>query len=390
MSRLARQTNLALQSNISKRNFLRNKAESSQIGLVVGHGTQVNAVPFTVPDNVHVVFLSDPGYVLSTSIIDRQFQGMVGNLRRFRNFIRGTLPTNNAPQQLSQRGWKWWDHIFQPQSTCPNLNIEFFDRNERWIDNLCGLWYAGPSGNPVLGVANSNAMGRKLYNRKMNLSEICQVADRNTRNHGGCILFITSCRIPTDHLPLFHGNIWYPEARMGLKTAFSRAGGMQNYPLPASRIVNAVRALESNASRIASRKRKMTGTGTFTRNTRARSNSNSNNNRVQASTNLNLPNGNNNVTTRRSQIMNVLNAISNRNNNITLENARARYANFFRGFTNENASSIIRNLRGNNGGTIKNNVRSKLRFDSANNLSTYRVNSGSIANRIVARIRNMS
>ena len=380
MSRLARQTNLALQSNISKRNFLRNKAESSQIGLVIGHGTQVNAVPFTVPDNVHVVFLSDPGYVLDAAVINRRLQAMVGNLRKFRNFIRGTLPTNNVPQQLRQRGWKWWDHIFQSRSACPNLSIDFFDRLNPALDNILGLWYVGSTG---------IAVGRKLYNRTMNLSEICQVADRNTRNHGGCILFITACRIPTDHLPLFRDNIWYPEARMGLETAFNRSGGMQNYPLPVSRLVNAVRALEANASRLATRKRKMIGTGVFARNTRARSNSNSNNNRVRASTNLNFPN-NNNTATRRSQIMNVLNSISNKNSNITLENARARYPDFFRGFTNENASIIIRNLRGNNGNTIKNNVRSKLKYDSANNLATYRVNSGSITNRIVARIRNMS
>lgn len=387
MSRLARQTNLSLQSNISKRNFLRNKAETSQIGLVIGHGTQVDAVPFTVPDNVHVVFLSDPGYSLAVNIVNTPFLRMVGNLRKFRNFVRGTIQANDIPLQLRRRNWKWWDHIFQPNSVCPNLSIQFFDRTITWIDNICGLWYAGPTGTPVLGVANSNVMGRKLYNRTMNLKEICEVADRNTRNHGGCILFINSCRIPSEQIPLYEQNIWYPEAGMGLATAYIRSKGMQNFPLPASRVINAARALEANASRLATRKRKMTGTGVSARNTRARTNSNSNNNRVRASNNLNLTN---NTATRRSQVMNVLNAISNRNSNITLENARARYPNFFRGFTNENAAIIIRNLRGNNGNTIKNNVRSKLRYESASNLATYRINSGSITNRIVARIRNMS
>jgi hypothetical protein len=376
MSRLTRQTNLALETNISKRNYIRNRAETSQIGLVIGHGTQVDAVPFTVPDNVHVVFLSDPGYALAVNIVNTPFERMVGNLRKFRNFIRGTLPANDIPLQLRRRNWKWWDHIFQPRSACPNLSIEFFDRSTPWIDNICGLWYAGPTGTPVLGVSGSNASGRKLYNRTMNLREISEVADRNTRNHGGCILFINSCRIPLEQIPLYTQNIWYPEARMGLGTAYARSAGMQNFPLPASRVVNVTRALESNASRLATRKRKMTGPAS--RNIRPRRSSNSNSNNT--SNNIQLSR------TQLSNFRNMLNRISASNMNVS--QAREQFPNFFRGMNNVTATNIIRNLKGNNRNNIKNHVINMSRMP-LNDIQNYRVNSGPTAQRIIARMRNM-
>ena len=359
MSRLTRETNL------SKRNFIRNRAETSQIGLVVGHGAQVDVVPFTVPDNVHVVFLSDPGYSLDTNIVNTHLIRMVGNLSKFRNFIRGTISQNDIPLQLRRRNWKWWDHIFQPRSSCPNLSIDFFDRNVPWIDNLCGLWYAGPT-----------AMGRQLYNRTMNLREICAVVDRNTRNYGGCILFINSCRIPSEQIPLYHANTWYPEAHMGLHTAYNRSGGLQNFPLPASRIINAARALESNASRVATRKRKMTGPASRNVEPRRASNSNSNgNNNIQRSR------------TRLSNFRNMLNKISLGNMNVS--QARAQFPDFFRGMNNVSATNIIRNLKGNNGNTIKSNVinMSRMPFED---IKALKVNSGRTAERIVARMRNMS
>jgi hypothetical protein len=362
MSLLTRETNLSLQTNLSKRNFIRNRAETSKIGIVVGHGTQVDAVPFTVPDNVHVVFLSDPGYGLRTNTVNTPFIRMVGNLSKFRNFIRGTISQNDIPLQLRRRNWKWWDHIFQPRSPCPNLSIDFFDRNVPWIDNLCGLWYAGPT-----------ATGRQLYNTKMNLSEICAVVDRNTRNYGGCILFINSCRIPSEQVPLYHANTWYPEARMGLRTAYIRNTGLQNFPLPASRIINAARALESNASRVATRKRKMTGPASRNVEPRRASNSNGNNNLQRSRTRL-------------SNFRNMLNNISLGNMNVS--QARARFPDFFRNMRNDTAMNIIRNLKGNNGNTIKNNVINMSRMPHEN-INALKVNSGRTAERIVARMRNM-
>ena len=375
MQRLSRQTNLALHTNISKRNFIRNIAETSQMGVVIGHGTQVNSKSFNVPNNVHVVFLSDPGYSLSANIVDENFTRMVQDIRILRDFIRGTISDDKIPNQLRQRNWKWWNHIYQPRAKCPNLNMSIFDRNSEWIDNICGLWYAGATGRSIRGVPGSNIHGRKLYGKKLNLSAICRVASIDTRNHGGCILFVNSCRIPGEQIIGYQQNIWYPEAGMGLRTAYTRnAVGRQNYPLPSSRVINRVRNLEQTATRLVTRKRKMTGV--TSRNTRPRltTSNNNNSNNIQR------------LRTRISNFRNMINTISNANMN--LAQARAHFPNFFRGMNNATSHSVVRNLKANN--NVKNNMSEILRYNSKDDIMTYKVNSGPIAHRIVARIRNMT
>ena len=83
----------------------------------------------------------------------------------------------------------------------------------------------------------------------------------------------------------------------------------------------------------------------------------------------------------------MLNKISLGNMNVS--QARAQFPDFFRGMNNVSATNIIRNLKGNNGNTIKSNVinMSRMPFED---IKALKVNSGRTAERIVARMRNMS
>jgi hypothetical protein len=380
VSRVLRETNTELNTPISKRNFIRNVAERSQIGLMVGHGIDYAKLkPFVVPDNVHVVFLSDPGYSLSATIVDTNFIRMVNDIRIFRSFIRGTLPPDQVPTQLKYRNWKWWEHMYQPRAKCPNLGIEVYDRNHAWMDSLMGLWYSGPTGTTLRSVPGSNQTGRKLHGKKLNLSAVCRVVSKDTRNANGCILFVTSCRIPEEQVPMVRQNIVYPEAGIGLGTAYTRnTMGLQRFPLPASRLINRARTLEETATRVATRKRKMSGTSS--RNTRPRLASNTTNN------NNNINQRIQRVRSRRNTLHNMIHKISNEPMNVAT--ARARFPNFFRNMSDNWSNSVIRNLKRNE--TVRNSVSEILNHNAPEDIMLYRINHPRVANRIIARFRNMT
>jgi hypothetical protein len=363
VSRARRQSNINTGGNIIKRNIIRNAAETSRFGFVIGHGVSVGT-KFDVPPNVHVIFLSDPGYPLSVGVVDNKFPSLVKNLSKFKNFIRGTLPENQIPRQLLARNWKWWEHVYQPNSKCPNLKIELFDRTHPNLDVIMGLWYSGQGG--VVPFHNSsNSSGRKFHGRTMNLKELSEAASINTRNHGGCFLFVTSCRGTSDvSRPIVNGG----------------ATGMQNYPLEPfynvrSNILAANRRAEEIAARLATRKR-MRGSVPF-----------SSEKRFAASRQRRNNNSLNNVITRMgtpiSRHLNMINQIRNANN-INVQLARARYPNFFRNISNANANTIIKSIK--NGRTNKNNVSNLI---SSRNYGNYKVNSGTVRTRIVARLRNL-
>lgn len=380
VSQVLRETNTELNTPISKRNFIRNVAERSQIGLIVGHGINYAKIkPFVVPDNVHVVFLSDPGYSLSATIVDQNYLRMVNDLRIFRSFIRGTLPPDQVPTQLKYRNWKWWEHMYQPRTKCPNIDIEVYDRDNVEMDSLMGLWYSGPTGTTLRGVPGSNQRGRKLHGKKLNLSAVCRVVSKDTRNANGCILFVNSCRIPEEQVNMFRRNIVYPEAGIGLRTAYARNSmGLQRFPLPASRLINRARTLEETATRVATRKRKMSGTSS--RNTRPRLASNTTNN------NNNINQLIQRVRSRRNNLHNMIHKISNEPMNVAT--ARARFPNFFRNMSDNWSNSVIRNLKRNE--TVRNNVSEILNHNAPEDIMLYTINHPRVANRIIARFRNMT
>jgi len=380
VSQVLRETNTELNTPISKRNFIRNVAERSQIGLIVGHGINYAKIkPFVVPDNVHVVFLSDPGYSLSATIVDQNYLRMVNDLRIFRSFIRGTLPPDQVPTQLKYRNWKWWEHMYQPRTKCPNIDIEVYDRDTAGMDSLMGLWYSGPTGTTLRGVPGSNQRGRKLYGKKLNLSAVCRVVSKDTRNANGCILFVNSCRIPEEQVNMFRRNIVYPEAGIGLRTAYARNSmGLQRFPLPASRLINRARTLEETATRVATRKRKMSGTSS--RNTRPRLASNTTNK------NNNFNQLIQRVRARRNNLHNMIHKISNEPMNVAT--ARNRFPNFFRNMSDEWSNSVIRNLKRNE--TVRNNVSEILNHNAPEDIMLYRINHPRVAHRIIARFRNMT
>ena len=364
LARRQRQTAANLQTYVTRANLIKNIAETSQIGFLIAHGLQL-PTEFKVPDNVHIVFLSDPGYPLSSGVINAKYKRLAVNLRMFREFIRGTLPQNNIPNQLKLRNWKWYEHVYLPKSKCKNLDIEVYDRLNPNLDQLVGLRYAGPDGQVVQGLPGSNTTGRLLYGQHITLKDVCEKVSADTRNHGGCVLFVTSCRIAATNVP---GYVHYhPELGRSFKNAYQGSSGRQNYRVPTSQITTNTRALENLTKRYVSRKRVASNAG----------------NRSQRPRNaLNLL-----VRQMRTPKNAVFNMIRNiQSNNLTLERARTQFPFFFRNMSNANATSILQGIRRSNN-QLSNNVRSL--YMESQNIRNYRVGEGSTRSRIVARMRNM-
>ena len=364
LARRQRQTAANLQTYVTRANLIKNIAETSQIGFLIAHGLQL-PTEFKVPDNVHIVFLSDPGYPLNTRVVNAKYKRLAVNLRMFREFIRGTLPQNNIPNQLKLRNWKWYEHVYLPKSKCKNLDIEVYDRLNPNLDQLVGLRYAGPDGQVVQGLPGSNTTGRLLYGQHITLKDVCEKVSADTRNHGGCVLFVTSCRTAVTNAP---GYVHYhPELGRSFESAFRGSNGRQNYRVPTSQITTNTRSLENLTKRYVSRKRVASNAG----------------NRSQRPRNaLNLL-----IRQTRTPKNAVFNMIRNiQSNNLTLERARTQFPFFFRNMSNANATSILQGIRRSNN-QLSNNVRSL--YMRSQNIRNYRVGEGSTRSRIVARMRNM-
>ena len=154
--------------------------------------------------------------------------------------------------------------------------------------------------------------------------------------------------------------------------------GLQRFPLPASRLINRARTLEETATRVATRKRKMSGTSS--RNTRPRLASNTTNN------NNNINQRIQRVRSRRNTLHNMIHKISNEPMNVAT--ARARFPNFFRNMSDNWSNSVIRNLKRNE--TVRNSVSEILNHNAPEDIMLYRINHPRVANRIIARFRNMT
>jgi len=364
LARRQKQTAANLQTYATRSNLIKNIAETSQIGFLIAHGMQLST-EFKVPNNVHVVFLSDPGYPLNSQVVNVKYKRLAGNLRMFREFIRGTLPQNNIPNQLKLRNWKWYEHVYLPESRCKNMDIQVYDRQHSGLDQLMGLRYAGPDGQVVQGLPGSNASGRLLHGRHITLKDVCEKASADTRNHGGCVLFVTSCRVALTNAPGYKH--YHPELGRSFERAYSESDGRQNYRIPTSQITTNTRALENMTKRYVSKKRVASNAG----------------NRSQR------PRNALNLLTRQTRTPKnaVLNMIKNiQSNNLPLERARAQFPFFFRNMSNANATSILQGIRRSNN-QLSNNVRSL--YIGNQNIQNYRVGEGSTKARIVARMRNM-
>jgi len=362
LSRQARQATAGRQMYVTRANLIKNISETSQVGFLIAHGLQL-PTEFTIPNNVHVVFLSDPGYPLDAGVINAKYRRLAVNLRMFREFIRGTLTQTNIPDQLKLRNWKWYEHVYLPSSKCKNMDIEVYDRRNPILDHLVGLRYAGPDGQVVQGLPGSNSTGRLLYGQHITLRDVCEKVSMDTRNHGGCVLFVTSCRISITNAP---GYVYYhPELGRSFQRAFQESGGRQNYRVPTSQITINTRALENLTKRYASRKRVASNIGNNTRTPR-----NALNAAVLQSR------------TPKNAVINMIRHIQN--NNFTLARARTRFPFFFRNMSDANSLAIIQGIRRSNN-QLTNNVRALYSLNHSN----YRVGEGPTPSRIIARMRNM-
>jgi hypothetical protein len=353
-----RALNLNLQEGVTRYNSIRNLAVNSSFCILLGHGTGLDR-EFQVPPNVYVVYLSDPGYPLNSKIADEKWTSLLQNPEKFKEFLRGTLPRNEIPAQLLNRNWKWWQHVYQPNSMCPDLNISFGDDQNPYFDSIMGAYTAG--------VAN-----REIHGTTLDVSQLCQVAT-TTLPGVNKFIFVMSCRTA--------GSTAASYQMPAVSSNFNRAGGRQNYSLPYAPETARARNLEETASRIASKKRSRVGMCTGGRCLRSRVNQISSRNNGSG---LNFSGLNN-----RNKISNVVSMLRNiRSSNHNLQIIRQQYPQFFRGLSNANSIAIIRNIRSPNGSNI-NNIRVNILSLSRENINQLRVNTGPVQSRIIARLRNL-
>jgi len=130
---------------------------------VIGHGTLINpldpsfnshnATFFKVPTGVSVVFISKPGYWASLRTLrEDKMTSLLQSESKLRKFIAGTLPAANMPGVVKRSAWNWKNHIYTPMMMCPNMGLEFYDKEDtswgRWYDSQSGVWYPGTNKGP--------------------------------------------------------------------------------------------------------------------------------------------------------------------------------------------------------------------------------------------------
>lgn len=160
---------------------------------ITGHTTMTTGSPMVLPSRTYVVYLSAPGWMLSSYAILTS-AGLVKKLRTqrptMRRFMLGEIPLSRLPSsQFFPVSWQ--RHLYGPGDTMPNHTIDTFD-----IRN--------PLMNSVMGVQE---VGRPMTDRGRSTT-IAQLV----REYGPGIYFIIGCRgtpgqNPEELLAAMHRNV---------------------------------------------------------------------------------------------------------------------------------------------------------------------------------------
>ena len=112
---------------------------------IIGHTTMNAGSPMVLPGRTYVVYLSAPGWMLSSYAILTS-AGLAQKLRTqrktMRRFMLGEIP---LPRLTSTQFFpsSWRRHLHGPGDTMPNHTIETFDYGNQAMDDLMGVQEVG-------------------------------------------------------------------------------------------------------------------------------------------------------------------------------------------------------------------------------------------------------
>jgi hypothetical protein len=163
-----------------------NHIQTDRSYLVVGHGAHARSDYFTVPDGKYVIFFSNPGVSLSENLIaNSKFQAMIQNKNSMSKFLSGNLNRDKVPNFLrySRTNFNWKKTLYSPRTSCPDIHLQFWDRNEPLNANGNGVLqrYMGVWKLPGLSP-------RKYVNQVKTIKEVVEEGPRG-------VYFVYACRI---------------------------------------------------------------------------------------------------------------------------------------------------------------------------------------------------
>ena len=109
--------------NETTKNKIRRYAESAKAALVFGHGVHTTERKFVVERDQAIVFLAPIGVKLSVRSITKRFYEIFSNSQRIKDYVTEKLTA--GPQFM--KGWQ--TRTYGPGTLCPDLWLEFSDKN---------------------------------------------------------------------------------------------------------------------------------------------------------------------------------------------------------------------------------------------------------------------
>ena len=117
-------------------------SRNTNIKWVVGHGKHTNVAlqeSFRLPPGVFVSFVSEPGRILSTRLIEHQtFDRMYRSINLTRKYIKKEIPKYQLPTNLH---YFYGDkpRIYGPGNWIPNIQIGFFNAPNKISGTFFGV-----------------------------------------------------------------------------------------------------------------------------------------------------------------------------------------------------------------------------------------------------------
>lgn len=174
-------------NNNEPRSRLDNIRQLTKFGVAFGHGG-ITRPGFTVPPDVHVVFLAKPGFPFQLIRTDVHFKDMLKNVTKLGKFIKGTLPTNEIPMAVTYDGWDWTKHVYGPGMYVPSdVKLSLYDTTSEYRNSFCGLW--------VLNKMYPGTFKYIFKPEQMFDTTASDCARYLSSTYPGCVLFVAACRV---------------------------------------------------------------------------------------------------------------------------------------------------------------------------------------------------
>lgn len=143
---------------------------------ITGHSTMTSNSPMVLPAATYVVYLSAPGWILSSAAILAS-TGLVNKLRTRKTVMRRFILGQIAPARLTSTQFfqlSWRRHLYGPGDSMPNHTIEMFDIRDPAMNILMGLQEVG-----------------KPMTERGRTTTVAQLV----REYGPGIYFVMGCRV---------------------------------------------------------------------------------------------------------------------------------------------------------------------------------------------------